>query len=398
MRPLHVCFVADTENWGGAEVWLVHHLRRAENHGVEASVVCAQQVADRFRACVPPERLAVVPLARHAAKAPYTEAALRSFSPDLVHVNLVDPASNSATLAAALSTAPTTATLHLPGATPDGAAGAALADLYRALGVLLTPSEEGAALVRSRLAEPVGGVVVTCNGVDVPAKPHGAAGGDPPRVGVHARLTRQKGIDVLLEALRRVVDSGADVSVAVAGTGRDEARLRAAGAGLPVRFVGWVADPRSFLSSLDVFCLPSRAEALPLALLEAMAEGLPCVATDVGDIHRRVGGAVVVVPPEHPDALAAALLDLLRAPSRRAALGARARSCAERCFDASDMVHSTYRTLRSLSRSSTSVSARDTGPAQIRPQACGGPPSGRVDDELRGRSTAPVRPPARRRQ
>src|SRR4051794_37832029 len=95
MRPLRVCFVADTENWGGAEVWLVHHLRRAAQHGVEASVVCAEPVADRFRPRVPSERLQVVPLARETPAAPYTEAALRRLSPDLVHVNLVDPASNA---------------------------------------------------------------------------------------------------------------------------------------------------------------------------------------------------------------------------------------------------------------------------------------------------------------
>src|SRR3712207_9265260 len=74
---------------------------------------------------------------------------------------------------------------------------------------------------------------------------------------------------------------------------------------LPIFTVtGWVEDRRAFLAGLDVFCLPSRSEALPLALLEAMAEGLPCVATDVGDVARRVGGAVEGVPPEDPGALA----------------------------------------------------------------------------------------------
>ena len=92
MRPLRVSFVADTESWGGAEVWLAHHLRGAPDHDVEASVVCAEQVADRFRPLVPVGRLAVVPLARHAASAPATEAALLGQSPDVVHVNLVDPA------------------------------------------------------------------------------------------------------------------------------------------------------------------------------------------------------------------------------------------------------------------------------------------------------------------
>jgi hypothetical protein len=65
MRPLRVSFVADTENWGGAEVWLVHHLRRARFHDVEPSLVCSEPVADRFRPWLPAHRLAVVPLARH---------------------------------------------------------------------------------------------------------------------------------------------------------------------------------------------------------------------------------------------------------------------------------------------------------------------------------------------
>jgi len=82
MRPLRVSFVADTESWGGAEVWLAHHLRRAPEHGVEASVVCAAQVADRFRPLVAEGRLAVVPLARHALSAPATEASLLWQSPE----------------------------------------------------------------------------------------------------------------------------------------------------------------------------------------------------------------------------------------------------------------------------------------------------------------------------
>jgi glycosyltransferase involved in cell wall biosynthesis len=352
MRRLRVSLVADTESWGGAEVWLVHHLRRAERHGVEASVVCAAEVADRFRAWLPEHRLEVVPLARHAAAAPATAAALARQAPDVVHVNLVDPASNAATLAAALGTAPTTATLHLAGDTGPGAARAALAGLYGDLAVLLTPSQAGADQVRGELAEPRGGVEVTCNGVDVPERPHGPAGHRPPRVGVHARLTRQKGIDVLLEAVRRL--AGVPLEVVVGGSGRDEAALRSAAAGLPVRFVGWVPDPRRFLAGLDVFCLPSRAEALPLALLEAMAEGLPCVATDVGDVRRRVGGAVLVVPPEDPGALAGALAGLLADADGRAALGARARACAEAHLDADEMVAVTYGLLREAARSTAS--------------------------------------------
>jgi glycosyltransferase involved in cell wall biosynthesis len=354
MRPTRVSFVADTESWGGAEVWLVHHLRRARDHAVEASVVCAEQVADRFRPLVPEDRLAVVPLARHAASAPDTEAALLRQSPDVVHVNLVDPASNAASIAAGLATAPTTAMLHLAGDTGHSDLRVRLAGLYADLALLVTASEEGARQVRTELAEPRAGVLVSCNGVDVPLLPHGPAGRQPPRVGVHARLTRQKGIDVLLEAVRLVVAAGVPMDLVVGGAGRDEAALGAAADGLPVRFVGWVTEPRDFLAGLDVFCLPSRAEALPLALLEAMAEGLPCVATDVGDVRTRLGAAVDIVPPEDPAALATALTSLLTDPVARASLGRGARVFAERHLDAADMVARTYRLLREVA-SSTAV-------------------------------------------
>jgi len=351
---MRVSFVADTESWGGAEIWLLHHLTRARQHGVEASVVCAEPVAERFRRWVPSSSLAVVPLARHAVRAPATAVALAGQAPDLVHVNLVDPASNAATVAASLSVAPTTATLHLPGDTGEGQQRSALAGLYGDLSVLLTPSEAGARQVQDELAEPRGGVVVTCNGVDIPARPHGPAGHRPPRIGVHARLTRQKGLDVLLDAVRAMVREGQRLEVRIGGRGREEAALREAAAGLPVRFVGWVADPRRFLAGLDVFCQPSRHEALPLALLEAMAEGLPCVATDVGDVRLRLDGAVDLVPPEDPHALAIALTRLLQDGGRRTALARAARVRAETRLDAAQMVAETYGVLRSALRATAS--------------------------------------------
>src|SRR4051812_9252586 len=157
MRTLRVSFVADTEAWGGAETWLVHHLRRARRHDVEPSVVCAEPVADRFRPWVPAGSLAVVPLARHAVQAPATAAALAAQEPDVVLVNLVDPGSNAATMAAALAVAPTAAMLHLPGATGEGRERDSLAPLYGDLAILLTPSEAGARPGRAELTEPPGG-------------------------------------------------------------------------------------------------------------------------------------------------------------------------------------------------------------------------------------------------
>lgn len=71
-------------------------------------------------------------------------------------------------------------------------------------------------------------------------------------------------------------------------------------------------DIPALLSAMDIFCLSSKAESFPNALVEAMASGLPCVTTDVGDGIRIVGETGVVVPPENSDALAQSLADMAK--------------------------------------------------------------------------------------
>ena len=337
---MRVSFVSDSDAWGGAEVWLSHHLRRAAGCGVTASLVCAEPVAAGF-AGFAVER-AVVALTRHTAAAPATRDALASQRPDVVVVNLVDPASNTAAVAAALDVAPAVGVLHLVGDTRAGEERAALAALYRRLAGVLSPSTQGREQLLADLGLHPARVHVVPNGVDVPPDPAGPAGNVVPRVGALGRLTAQKGFDVLLTALRRL---DVPFEAVVGGAGRDGDALRAAAEGLPVGFPGWITDVRGFLAGLDVFVLSSRVEALPLVLLEAMAEGLPCVSTDVGEVRRAVGDGAVVVPVEDPGALAAALRNLLADPAGRAELGTRARARAVRDLDAGLMAARTYRVL-----------------------------------------------------
>jgi glycosyltransferase involved in cell wall biosynthesis len=115
-----------------------------------------------------------------------------------------------------------------------------------------------------------------------------------------------------------------------------------------VSFRGFVGDVPGFLRELDLFCLPSRREALPLALLEAMAAGLPCVATDVGDVRTAVADAALLVPPDDERALTEALDGLLRDPVRRACLGRRARHRAVSHLDADLMARRTFGLLAAL--------------------------------------------------
>jgi glycosyltransferase involved in cell wall biosynthesis len=111
--------------------------------------------------------------------------------------------------------------------------------------------------------------------------------------------------------------------------------------GLPVSLVGEVVDTASFLEELDVFCLSSRREGLPFSLLEAMAMGIPCIATDVGQISSSVGSAVLVVPPEQPRELALALQQLAADPAARESLGAQARALIEASYDVRMMAAAT---------------------------------------------------------
>ncbi|PRY49990.1 glycosyltransferase involved in cell wall biosynthesis [Geodermatophilus tzadiensis] len=337
---MRVSFVADSDGWGGAEVWLAHHLRRASACGATASLVCAEPVAPGF-ASLDVDR-AVVPLTRHTAAAPATREALAAQRPDVVVVNLVDPASNAAAVAAAQAVAPTVGVLHLVGDVRTGEERAALRDLYRRLAAVVSPSTEGRdQLVGELGVDPVRAHVVP-NGADLPPDPAGPAGGAVPRIGAFGRLTAQKGFDVLLEALRRL---DVPFEAVIGGAGRDEEALRAAAAGLPVTFPGWVEDARAFLAGLDLFVVSSRVEAGPLVLVEAMAEGLPCVSTDVGEVRRVAGEDVVVVPVDDATALARAIGELLADPARRADLGARARARAVRDLDAALMARRTYAVL-----------------------------------------------------
>ena len=164
---------------------------------------------------------------------------------------------------------------------------------------------------------------------------------DVPLVGCVAQLKPVKRVDVLLEAVARVERP---VGLVLVGDGLERRSLETLAVRLEiadrVRFSGEQPDPRPWLHALDVFALASDVEGLPVAALEAMAAGLPVVATSVGGTPEVVSDEVtgLLVPRGDPAALAAALDSLLADRDRAAVMGARARdrACAE--FDARRMV------------------------------------------------------------
>lgn len=150
-----------------------------------------------------------------------------------------------------------------------------------------------------------------------------------------AVLRAAKGLDVLLAAAERVVEACPEVCFVAVGDGpeREALERRAAVPGLRDRvlFTGFRSDVAELLAAADVFTLPSREDAFPTVLLEAAAAGLPAVASDVGGMPEIVvsGKTGGLVPPEDPDALAEALIELVSQPQRRRRLGRAARRRAE---------------------------------------------------------------------
>jgi glycosyltransferase involved in cell wall biosynthesis len=146
-----------------------------------------------------------------------------------------------------------------------------------------------------------------------------------------ARLSPEKGLDVLLNAARIIADSEQSVTFTIAGAGPQERSLRRLRDQLDlrvtVRFLGPRRDVPALLRSAAIFASPSRQEAGPLAVLEAMAAGTAIVATAVGGTTEAVtdGQTGLLVEPGNPRAFAATLLGLQARPSLRAQLGCAAR-------------------------------------------------------------------------
>jgi glycosyltransferase involved in cell wall biosynthesis len=146
-----------------------------------------------------------------------------------------------------------------------------------------------------------------------------------------ARLGYEKGIDVLLHAWHLVHKKMPNARLIIAGTGPLHSQLlnlaEALELGESVEFAGLQRDVPAVLHRASVATLPSRWEGMPNAVLEAMACGLPCVATRVSGtediITHEVNG--LLVEPEDPQALAQALMSLLGDPARCAAYGKAAR-------------------------------------------------------------------------
>jgi len=171
----------------------------------------------------------------------------------------------------------------------------------------------------------------------------------PPRDAIRrvitvANLRPEKGHDTLLAAAPRILERHPDATFTFVGDGprRDalETLTRALGLSGRVHFLGERRDVAPCLAEADLFVLPSRSEAFPNAVIEAMAAGLPVVATDVGGIPEvvRRHETGVLVGPDDADGLADAVIGLMDRPEHAADLGRAARAAVERHYTLDRMV------------------------------------------------------------
>ncbi len=152
----------------------------------------------------------------------------------------------------------------------------------------------------------------------------------PPRVVFTGRLHPQKNLDLLLD-IWPTVHSRTGAALVLVGDGpeaeRLAARVRAENPPGAVVFTGAVVDPAEYLRAADLFVLPSVAEGMSNALLEAMGSGLPCLASAIGgnDDLIEEGKTGMLLPPEDRSAWTSALLECLSRPDQARALGQEAR-------------------------------------------------------------------------
>lgn len=162
-----------------------------------------------------------------------------------------------------------------------------------------------------------------------------------PVVGTYGRLAEEKGQRVFLEAAARLLKDGVDAEFLIMGQGPDKVQLRKLANTHGIRhrltFVPPTSSDNRNLGHLDVFVEPSYQEGLGLSVLQAMATGVPVVASGVGGIYNLIedGETGVLVNKGDPEGLSKAIRQMLNRPAERTEMARAARQRVEERFESS---------------------------------------------------------------
>lgn len=177
-------------------------------------------------------------------------------------------------------------------------------------------------------------------------------------IGTVARMAPQKGLSYLLEAVALIKKTdprkAGEIACVVAGDGPLQAELanqaRRLGIENEIIFPGFVRDVPDFLACLDIFVIPSIAEGLSITTIEAMAAGLPVIASRVGGLPELVDEGVTgyLVEPRNPSVLAQAILQMMSEPEKARTMGENGRALACRNFSTETMIRNTCKVYESV--------------------------------------------------
>lgn len=357
---IRVAFVIDSLGYGGAEALLVRYLQAVPALGVEPTVIVIQDrdgnpMAEPIRDLgVPIVALDIDRLRRRGALERVT-GAIASTRADLVHTQL-EFANILGTLGARRLGIPALATLHtLDRPRPrsrDAVRFRLMARVLRHRSSSVIAVSDSAARHFAQVGRTGSRLLTTIhNGIDLrpftnpspEARPRIRSDfGIPPQAPVVttvAVLRQPKGIGDMIDALPTVLAAHPGVHYLVVGEGEQRRSLldRAAALGIDerVHLAGHRSDIPDILAASDLFVLPSHTEALPTVLIEAMAAGVPIVATDVGGIPEMVdhGVSALLVPAHAPERLSEAVSRILGSPLQAQAMAKAGRRTAADRFD-----------------------------------------------------------------
>ena len=348
--PIRLLLVVDSLEVGGAERQVVDLALALRRKGYEVAVACS--IAGDLSAALEEAGIPVRPLLRRLVKRRLSPAyawrlrrLLRRERFDLVHAHIYASA-----VAAAIATSgtgiPLVITEHTEASWQTWRARWVSRWVYRRAERMIAVSTP----IRRRLIERDGVhpdlITIVPNAVvsapDSEERPTGLR--ERPLVGVVARLQPEKGVANFLKAAARVAPRFPEADFVIAGDGPLRQELVALAEGLlledRVHFLGFRSDTSALMGSLDVLVVPSLTEGSPLVTLEAMAAGVPVVASAVGGIpdqvrHDKEG---LLVPPGDTGAMGDAIVALLLDPARARSLGEAGRRRATSEFSHAVMV------------------------------------------------------------
>jgi glycosyltransferase involved in cell wall biosynthesis len=353
--PLHVHALIDSLTCGGAELLLADFAEVAPAAGIELTVGYLQERAgspgaERLREAGVEPVLVGIPSHLYPSAFRLVRRHVAAHRPELLHTHL-GYSDLLGGVAARSFGIPMVSTIHAIGrqAGARGYAKSLLMDLAQRVCAtrVIAVSEEARRSYLESWWEKPDRVVTVHNGTARAPRP-GAGPAIREALGLGrndlvlamvSALRPEKGHDVALAAVSRLHERFPALRLLIVGDGpsRTEIERAAAPLGDTVRFAGYRSDVMAVLDAADLVVQPSRSDAFPTTLLEAMSAGVPVVATAVGGIpeiaeHEVTG--LLLEPPPRPEPLAGALALLLDDPDLRRRLGTGAREQFSRRFDA----------------------------------------------------------------